>query len=172
MPKCWKERGTAVLMCRGRIGRGEFLVDLLLGHACRASVILRGAVHTRSNTFGVAETPRAAWKFGLSAPIQRFVSSRLTRVNCVGIRSRQYVGDAEEFRRLVERSRLPPSRFADLMGASASVVQQYLSGRREVPRVAIGAARWALLVLGHRVELPGDELARLHARRGRRGKCA
>lgn len=91
----------------------------------------------------------------------------LRKGNSMGIRSRQYVGDAGEFRALVERSRLSPSCFANVMGTSASTVRQYLSGRREVPHVAIGAARWALLLLGIRVEISGNELARLSRGRSR-----
>lgn len=87
----------------------------------------------------------------------------------MGVRSETFIGDTEEFRSLVSRSKISPSRFATVMGASPSTVQQYLSGRRQVPRVAIAAARWTLLVLGIRVEVSGGELARLTPGRSRLG---
>ena len=50
------------------------------------------------------------------------------------------------------------------MGASPATIYQYLSGRRAVPRIALAAAKWALLVLGVRVEVSGCELAQLRNR--------
>lgn len=86
----------------------------------------------------------------------------------MGIRSGQYLGDPQEFRALVGRSGVSASRFAALMGASRSTIHQYLSGRREVPQIALSAARWAALVLGVPVKISGGELERLRPRRARR----
>lgn len=52
------------------------------------------------------------------------------------------------------------SRFAHLMNVPPKTLQQYLAGARGTPGLAIPAARWALLQLGHSVTLSAGDSRR------------
>jgi hypothetical protein len=70
------------------------------------------------------------------------------------------IGNRAKLRKMVDRSGASVAMFARFMGVSRRAIYQYLAGERPTPDVAISAARFALVVLGKRLEIPGDEIRR------------
>ena len=63
-----------------------------------------------------------------------------------------------ELRSMIYGTKAPIPTFARFAGLAPRTVYSYLARKRPVPPVAIAAGRWASLMLGRRVKLPGNEI--------------
>jgi hypothetical protein len=65
-----------------------------------------------------------------------------------------------EFRSMIDGTKASVPIFARFAGLAPRTVYSYLARKRPVPAVAVAAGRWASLVLGRPVKMPGAEIRR------------